>query len=108
MDCLRGIYAMAHRSNVPLQVFSGETTPILMIGFPIITEGLSLGVFASEALYRMVFRAKRCNLAFRDEIATPACRNAAFLSPIASRHFGMQAITSQGLPMTRRQMRFLF
>jgi hypothetical protein len=25
---------------VPLQVFSGETTPILRIGFPIIIEGL--------------------------------------------------------------------
>ncbi len=26
---LRGIYPLSHRSNVPLQVFSGETTPIL-------------------------------------------------------------------------------
>jgi hypothetical protein len=31
---------LAHRSNVPLQVFSGETTPILGIGSPPITEGL--------------------------------------------------------------------
>ena len=31
---------MAHRLSVPLQVFSGETTPILGTGPPIITEGL--------------------------------------------------------------------
>ena len=34
----KGICALAHRPNVPLQVFSGETTPILGIGFPPITE----------------------------------------------------------------------
>jgi hypothetical protein len=28
---------------VPLQVFSGETAPILKIGSPIITEGLPSG-----------------------------------------------------------------
>jgi hypothetical protein len=31
---------LPHRSNVPLQVFFGETTPILGIGSAIITEGL--------------------------------------------------------------------
>jgi hypothetical protein len=31
---------MAHRSNVPLQVFSGETTPILRAGSPNTTEAL--------------------------------------------------------------------
>jgi hypothetical protein len=35
-----GIYAMAHRYNVPLQVFSGETTPILGIGSAMTTERL--------------------------------------------------------------------
>jgi hypothetical protein len=50
---LKGICALAHRSNVPLQarlgakprVFSGETTPILGIGSPPITEGLQKGSF---------------------------------------------------------------
>ena len=37
---LKGICALVHRSNVPLQVFSGETTPILGIESPIVTEGL--------------------------------------------------------------------
>jgi hypothetical protein len=34
---------MAHCSDVPLQVFSGETTPILRIGSLIIIEGLPTG-----------------------------------------------------------------
>ena len=38
----KGIYPMAHRSEVPLQVFSGETTPVLGIGSPTITEGLRM------------------------------------------------------------------
>jgi hypothetical protein len=36
----KGICALALRSNVPLQVFSRETTPILGIESPIVTEGL--------------------------------------------------------------------
>jgi len=36
----KDIDALAHRSNVPLQVFSGETTPILGIESPIVTEGV--------------------------------------------------------------------
>jgi len=40
---LKGICALVHRSNVPLQVFSGETTPILGIESPIVTEGLPQG-----------------------------------------------------------------
>ena len=36
----KGISAFAHRSNVPLQVFSEETTPILGMGFLSIAGGL--------------------------------------------------------------------
>jgi len=36
----KDIDALAHRSNVPLQVFSGETTPILGIESLIVIEGL--------------------------------------------------------------------
>ena len=39
-DRFKRIYTMAYRSNVPLQVFSRETTPILSIESPPITEGL--------------------------------------------------------------------
>ena len=38
------IYALAHRQNVPLQVFSGETTPILAIGSPIRRDYCLIGV----------------------------------------------------------------
>jgi hypothetical protein len=40
----KDIDALAHRSNVPLQVFSGETTPILGIESSIGTEGLQDGL----------------------------------------------------------------
>jgi hypothetical protein len=39
-DRLKGIYTLAHRSNVPLQVYSGETTSILGIGSPHVADGL--------------------------------------------------------------------
>jgi hypothetical protein len=37
---LKGIIALTHRSNVPLQVFSGETTPILDTGSAPVTQAL--------------------------------------------------------------------
>jgi hypothetical protein len=39
---------------VPLQVFSGETTPILGIGSPPITEGLLLSRIIGEELDGMI------------------------------------------------------
>ena len=49
---LKGICALVHRSNVPLQVFSGETTLILGIESPIVTEGLR------EQTYFFAFKRK--------------------------------------------------
>jgi hypothetical protein len=40
--CFKDIYTLAYHSNVPLQGFSGETTPIPEITSLIITEGLLL------------------------------------------------------------------
>jgi hypothetical protein len=47
----KGILPSAYPSNVPLQVFSGETTPTLRIRSPTVTEVLHLGVFYNAKIY---------------------------------------------------------
>ena len=72
---LRVSAALAHRSNVPLQVFSGETTPILRIVSPPVTEGL-LEMFFSNELGVFVFLNTGCekysNVGSRSAAATKA------------------------------------
>jgi len=38
-DHFKRIYPLTHRSNVPLQVFSGETTPFLVIDLRLSLRG---------------------------------------------------------------------